>query len=255
MRCRCIFNLQVTVYKEDGSSEVIQTKNILIATGSEVTPFPGAEVGCSLWSYLTNKNIFLTFILLFPFQVDEKVIISSTGALSLNRVPEKMILIGAGVIGVELVSTLLSVMAICTACRTSYCIVWFPERSQPHISQKRVFSSHQEVAAVGSCNCLVLPLSTLPIGVRAYQLVYYYFLNNFQSIYHLFMLWLKHFASKVILSMIMSLKHGKINVILGRKLNYNINQTVLYSGRLCIHPRINGVLSRLPLMLFYSTLS
>ena len=42
-------------------------------------------------------------MLLFPFQVDEKVIISSTGALSLNRVPEKMILIGAGVIGVELV--------------------------------------------------------------------------------------------------------------------------------------------------------
>jgi len=35
-------------------------------------------------------------------QIDEKVIISSTGALSLNRVPEKMILIGAGVIGVEL---------------------------------------------------------------------------------------------------------------------------------------------------------
>ena len=104
-------NLQVTVYKEDGSAEVIQTKNILIATGSEVTPFPGAEVGCFLWSSLTNKNIFLTFILSFPFQVDEKVIISSTGALSLNRVPEKMILIGAGVIGVELVSTFLSVMA------------------------------------------------------------------------------------------------------------------------------------------------
>ena len=40
---------------------------------------------------------------IFP-QIDEKVIISSTGALSLNRVPEKMILIGAGVIGVELVS-------------------------------------------------------------------------------------------------------------------------------------------------------
>ena len=42
------------------------------------------------------------FFLLF-LQIDEKVIISSTGALSLNRVPEKLILIGAGVIGVELV--------------------------------------------------------------------------------------------------------------------------------------------------------
>ena len=75
-------------------------------------------------------------MLSFPFQVDEKVIISSTGALSLNRVPEKMILIGAGVIGVELVSTFLSVMAICTACRTSYCLLWFPERSQPYIHKK-----------------------------------------------------------------------------------------------------------------------
>ena len=65
-------NLQVTVYKEDGSSEVIQTKNILIATGSEVTPFPGAEVGCFLWSYLTNKNIFLTFILSFPRRLMRK---------------------------------------------------------------------------------------------------------------------------------------------------------------------------------------
>lgn len=35
---------QVTALKEDGSSEVVNTKNILIATGSEVTPFAGIEV-------------------------------------------------------------------------------------------------------------------------------------------------------------------------------------------------------------------
>ncbi|CAH2001037.1 unnamed protein product [Acanthoscelides obtectus] len=35
---------QVTALKEDGSTEVVNTKNILIATGSEVTPFPGIEV-------------------------------------------------------------------------------------------------------------------------------------------------------------------------------------------------------------------
>lgn len=35
-------------------------------------------------------------------QIDEESIVSSTGALSLSKVPEKMILIGAGVIGVEL---------------------------------------------------------------------------------------------------------------------------------------------------------
>lgn len=64
--------------KEDGTSDVVRAKNILIATGSEVTPFPGIDV-------------------------DEDVIVSSTGALKLSKVPEKMILIGAGVIGLELV--------------------------------------------------------------------------------------------------------------------------------------------------------
>ncbi|XP_020909829.1 dihydrolipoyl dehydrogenase, mitochondrial [Exaiptasia diaphana] len=68
---------EVTVHKDDNSTEVISTKNILIATGSEVTPFPGIEI-------------------------DEKHIISSTGALSLQQVPKNLVLIGAGVIGVEL---------------------------------------------------------------------------------------------------------------------------------------------------------
>lgn len=55
----------------------VNTKNILIATGSEVTPFPGIEI-------------------------DEKTVISSTGALSLEKCPKNMIVIGAGVIGLEL---------------------------------------------------------------------------------------------------------------------------------------------------------
>lgn len=67
----------VTVLKPDGSSEEVKTKNILIATGSEVTPFPGIAV-------------------------DEETVVSSTGALSLKKVPEKLIVIGAGVIGLEL---------------------------------------------------------------------------------------------------------------------------------------------------------
>jgi len=68
---------EVTALKQDGSSEVVKTKNIVIATGSEVTPFPGIEI-------------------------DEKTVISSTGALSLSAVPKKLIVIGAGVIGLEL---------------------------------------------------------------------------------------------------------------------------------------------------------
>ena len=35
---------EVTVTKSDGSKELVKTRNILIATGSEVTPFPGIEV-------------------------------------------------------------------------------------------------------------------------------------------------------------------------------------------------------------------
>jgi len=67
----------VSVAKADGTTEEIPTKHILIATGSEVTPFPGVEV-------------------------DEETIVSSTGALSLKKVPERLALIGAGVIGLEL---------------------------------------------------------------------------------------------------------------------------------------------------------
>lgn len=47
---------EVTAKKPDGSTEVLKTKNILIATGSEVTPFPGITV---IYSFI----IFQIFIL------------------------------------------------------------------------------------------------------------------------------------------------------------------------------------------------
>ncbi|MFM6972244.1 MAG: dihydrolipoyl dehydrogenase [Alphaproteobacteria bacterium] len=68
---------QIEVIKEDGSKEIISAKNFVIATGSEVAKLPNVEL-------------------------DEKIIISSTGALDLEKVPQKMIIIGAGVIGLEL---------------------------------------------------------------------------------------------------------------------------------------------------------
>ncbi|XP_073976505.1 dihydrolipoyl dehydrogenase, mitochondrial [Rhodnius prolixus] len=68
---------EVTALKPDGSSQKVKTKNIMIATGSEVTPFPG-------------------------IQIDEETIVSSTGALKLSKIPEKLVVIGAGVIGLEL---------------------------------------------------------------------------------------------------------------------------------------------------------
>ncbi|MCR9275256.1 MULTISPECIES: dihydrolipoyl dehydrogenase [Mameliella] len=59
--------------------EVHEAKNIIIASGSEASPVPGADV-----------------------TVDEKVVVTSTGALELGKVPKKMIVIGAGVIGLEM---------------------------------------------------------------------------------------------------------------------------------------------------------
>ncbi len=57
--------------------EVHEAKNIVIATGSEASSLPGVEV-------------------------DEKVVVTSTGALELGKIPKKLVVIGAGVIGLEL---------------------------------------------------------------------------------------------------------------------------------------------------------
>ncbi|MEO1702800.1 MAG: dihydrolipoyl dehydrogenase [Pseudomonadota bacterium] len=70
---------KVAVTKDDGSVEEIDTKNIVIATGSDVAGIPGVDV-----------------------EIDEKVIVSSTGGLELTKVPKKMIVVGGGVIGLEL---------------------------------------------------------------------------------------------------------------------------------------------------------
>ena len=63
----------------DGNKQEIKAKKFIIATGSEPNNIPGG---------------------ILP--IDEKTVVSSTGALSLKKVPEKLIVIGAGVIGLEL---------------------------------------------------------------------------------------------------------------------------------------------------------
>jgi len=62
---------------EGGEPLTLKTKDIVIATGSEPAALPGVEV-------------------------DEKVVVTSTGALDLTAVPKKMVVIGAGVIGLEM---------------------------------------------------------------------------------------------------------------------------------------------------------
>jgi dihydrolipoyl dehydrogenase len=68
---------EVSVALTGGGEQKIATENILIATGSDVMSLPGIEI-------------------------DEERIVSSTGALSLKEVPKKMVVIGGGVIGLEL---------------------------------------------------------------------------------------------------------------------------------------------------------
>ncbi|MBK8456285.1 MAG: dihydrolipoyl dehydrogenase [Phyllobacteriaceae bacterium] len=70
---------KVAVAGEDGAETVLETKAIVIATGSDVAGIPGVEVA-----------------------FDEKVIVSSTGALELEKIPATMIVVGGGVIGLEL---------------------------------------------------------------------------------------------------------------------------------------------------------
>ncbi len=67
----------VTPSAKGKKKQVLKTKNIIVATGSDSTPLPGVDV-------------------------DEKQIVTSTGALELPKVPKSMVVIGAGVIGLEL---------------------------------------------------------------------------------------------------------------------------------------------------------
>jgi dihydrolipoamide dehydrogenase len=68
---------KVEVSGEGGKTETIETGAIVIATGSESTPLAGVDI-------------------------DEKRVVTSTGALELQSVPERLIVVGAGVIGLEM---------------------------------------------------------------------------------------------------------------------------------------------------------
>ncbi|KAL8760766.1 MAG: hypothetical protein Q9184_003074, partial [Pyrenodesmia sp. 2 TL-2023] len=68
---------EVRVNKIEGGEATYLAKNILIATGSEATPFPGLTI-------------------------DEKKVVTSTGAIALDQVPKKMVVIGGGIIGLEM---------------------------------------------------------------------------------------------------------------------------------------------------------
>ncbi|WP_293800610.1 dihydrolipoyl dehydrogenase [uncultured Bosea sp.] len=68
---------KVVVTAEDGKTQEIETRNIVIATGSESAPLPGVEI-------------------------DEKTVVTSTGALEIGSVPKELVVVGAGVMGLEI---------------------------------------------------------------------------------------------------------------------------------------------------------
>ncbi|HYC24703.1 MAG TPA: NAD(P)/FAD-dependent oxidoreductase, partial [Roseiarcus sp.] len=68
---------KVDVAGQDGKTTNLEAKAIVIATGSDVARLPGVEI-------------------------DEKVVVSSTGALSLGKPPARLLVVGAGIIGLEL---------------------------------------------------------------------------------------------------------------------------------------------------------
>jgi dihydrolipoamide dehydrogenase len=68
---------KVEVKADDGKTQTLETKNIVIATGSDVARLNGIDI-------------------------DETRVVSSTGALDLAKVPQKLLVVGAGIIGMEL---------------------------------------------------------------------------------------------------------------------------------------------------------
>ncbi len=70
---------KVSVKDEKGGEQVVEAKSVVIATGSDVAGIPGVDVN-----------------------IDEKTIVSSTGAIALTKVPKHMVVVGGGVIGLEM---------------------------------------------------------------------------------------------------------------------------------------------------------
>ena len=68
---------EIIIKNDQGKESIIKTENTVIATGSIPTSLPGIKI-------------------------DEKVIVSSTGALKLDKVPKKMVVVGGGYIGLEM---------------------------------------------------------------------------------------------------------------------------------------------------------
>ncbi|MFO1162135.1 MAG: dihydrolipoyl dehydrogenase [Reyranellaceae bacterium] len=109
---------KVSVLADDGAvKNALATKSILIASGSEVTPLPGVTI-------------------------DEKKIVSSTGALELAEVPKHLVVVGAGIIGLELGSVWRRLGAEVT-------VIEFLDRISPGVDEEITKHFHRMLARQG----------------------------------------------------------------------------------------------------------
>jgi dihydrolipoamide dehydrogenase len=122
---------KVEVTAEDGTKTVLEAKNIVIATGSEPSGLPGVTV-------------------------DQKRIVDSTGALSLPEVPGSLIVIGAGVIGLELGS-------VWRRLGSKVTVVEFLDRIVPGIDAETAKTFQRALAKQG----VVFKLSSKVTGAKA----------------------------------------------------------------------------------------
>jgi dihydrolipoamide dehydrogenase len=118
------------VVERDGGAEELASRHVVIATGSEVAPLPGVTI-------------------------DEERILSSTGALDLERVPEHLVVVGAGYIGLELGTVWRRLGAKVT-------VVEFLDRITPGMDQEIARELQKLLARQG----LAFRLSTKVVGVE-----------------------------------------------------------------------------------------
>lgn len=121
---------EVKVDLLEGGDSVIKTKNVLLATGSDVAHLPSVPI-------------------------DEETIVSSTGALKLKEVPEKMIVIGGGVIGLEMGS-------VWRRLGSQVTVVEFMDRLVPGVD-KEIASTFQRILKKQK---MKFKLSTKVMGAR-----------------------------------------------------------------------------------------
>jgi dihydrolipoamide dehydrogenase len=122
---------KVSVKAEDGSETTLETKAIVIATGSEPAPLPGVAV-------------------------DQMRIVDSTGALALPEVPKTLIVIGAGIIGLELGSVWRRLGAAVT-------VVEFLDRITPGMDEETAKTFQRALTKQG----IAFRLATKVTGAKA----------------------------------------------------------------------------------------